>query len=89
MNYKLEGKTFITDYNIRNQYSGQLVGIQIYAIDSNSYTTIPQEERWILGQLFCIGIIIEGSLIDMRDFVIMDFDIVYDKFKAEQEVFNI
>jgi len=90
VNYKLEGKTFITDYNIRNQYSGQLVGIQIYAdSESKSYATIPQEERWILGQLFCIGIIIEGSLIDMRDFAIMDFDIVYDKFKAEQEVFNI
>lgn len=90
VNYKIEGKTFITDYNIRNQYSGQLVGIQIYAdSESKSYTTIPQEERWILGQLFCIGIIIEGSVIDMRDFAIMDFDIVYDKFKAEQEVFNI
>jgi hypothetical protein len=92
VNYKLEGKTFVTNYTIDNQISGQLVGIQIYANNSESivnYITIPQEERCILGQLFCIGIIIEGSVIDMHDFAIMDFDIVGDKWKAEQEVFKI
>ena len=91
VNYKLEDRTFVTNYTTENQISGQLVGIQIYAnnTDTPSYTTFPQEERIILGQLFCIGIIIEGSVIDMHDFSIMDFDIVGDKWKAEQEVFKI
>jgi flagellar basal body-associated protein FliL len=93
INYKLEGRTFVTNYTTCNQISGQLVGIQIYAqnIDSPfvTYTTDAQEERWILGELFCIGIIIEGSVIDMHDFAIMDFDIVGDKWRAEQEVFKI
>lgn len=86
VNYKLEGKTFVTDYTTKNQISGQMVGIQIYA---PTYTTIAQEERWILGQLFCVGIIIDGCVIDMGDFAVMDFDIVCDKWKAEQEVFKI
>jgi hypothetical protein len=91
VNYKLEGKTFVTNYKTENQISGQLVGIQIYARNTEpiSYTTIAQEERCILGQLFCIGIIIDGSVIDMGDFAVMDFDIVGDKWKAEQEVFKI
>ena len=91
VNYKLEGKTFITNYTTENQISGQLVGIQIYKENANPrlYKTNAQEERCILGQLFCIGIIIEGSVIDMLDFAIMDFDIVGDKWKAEQEVFKI
>jgi hypothetical protein len=91
VNYKLEGRTFVTNYTTDNQISGQLVGIQIYVKNTEPpiYTTIAQEERCILGQLFCIGIIIEGSVIDMQDFSIMDFDIVADKFKAEQEVFKI
>jgi hypothetical protein len=91
VNYKLEGKTFVTNYTNENQISGQLVGIQIYAhnTDQISYTTIAQEERCILGQLFCVGIIIEGSVIDMQDFSIMDFDIVGDKWEAERDVFKI
>jgi hypothetical protein len=91
VNYKLEGRTFITNYTTENQISGQLVGIQIYTENTNSriYKTNAQEERCILGQLFCIGIIIEGSVIDMQDFSIMDFDIVGDKWKAEQDVFKI
>jgi hypothetical protein len=91
VNYKLEGKTFVTNYTTENQISGQLVGIQIYTnnADIPTYSVIEQEERCILGQLFCIGIIIEGSVIDMNDFSIMDFDIVGDKWKAEQDVFKI
>lgn len=91
VNYKLEGKTFVTNYTTENQISGQLVGIQIYAHNTAqiSYTTIAQEERCILGQLFCVGIIIEGSVIDMQDFSIMDFDIVGDKWEAERDVFKI
>jgi hypothetical protein len=90
VNYKLEGKTFITNYTTEKKISGQLVGIQIYTnTEKCSYTTIAQEERCILGQLFCIGIIIEGSVIDMQDFAIMDFDIVGDKWKAEQDIFKI
>jgi hypothetical protein len=67
------------------------VGIQIYATNTEppTYTTIPHEERWILGKLLCIGIIIEGSVIDMHDFAVMDFDIVKDKWEAEKEVFKI
>ena len=91
VNYKLEGKTFVTNYTTENKISGQLVGIQIYSHNTVpvSYTTIAQEERCILGQLFCIGIIIDGSVIDMGDFAVMDFDIVSDKWEAEQEVFKI
>jgi hypothetical protein len=91
VNYKLEGKTFVTNYTTCNQISGQLVGIQIYAHNTEpvSYTTIAQEERCILGQLFCIGIIIDGSVIDMGDFAVMDFDIVGDKWEAERDVFKI
>ena len=68
-----------------------MVGIQIYAKNTEppTYTTINQEERCILGQLFCIGIIIDGSVIDMNDFAVMDFDIVKNKWEAEQEVFKI
>jgi hypothetical protein len=91
VNYKLEGKTFITNYTTENQISGQMVGIQIYYQNTKpeTYTTIQHEERWILGKLLCIGIIIEGSVIDMHDFAVMDFDIVRDKWEAEQEVFKI
>ena len=90
VNYKLEGKTFVTNYTTCNQISGQLVGIQIYAHNTEpvSYTTIAQEERCILGQLFCIGVIIDGSVIDMGDFAVMDFDIVGDKWEAERDVFK-
>ena len=91
VNYKLEGRTFVMNYTTDNQISGQLVGIQIYAqnTEPRTFTVKNQEERWILGQLFCVGIIIEGSVIDMGDFAIMDFDIVRDKWEAEQEVFKI
>jgi hypothetical protein len=91
VNYKLEGKTFITNYTTENHISGQMVGIQIYYQNTKpeTYTTIHHEERWILGKLLCIGIIIEGSVIDMHDFAVMDFDIVRDKWEAEQEVFKI
>ena len=91
VNYKLEGRTFVTNYTTENQISGQLVGIQIYAhnTDPLTYTTKAQEERWILGQLFCVGIIIEGSVIDMGEFSVMDFDIVRDKWEAERDVFKI
>jgi hypothetical protein len=91
VNYKLEGKTFVTNYTTCNQISGQLVGIQIYAHNTEpvSYTTIAQEERCILGQLFCIGVIIDGSVIDMGDFAVMDFDIVGDKWEAERDFFKI
>ena len=91
VNYKLEGRTFVTNYTTENQISGQLVGIQIYAqnTEPRTYIVKNQEERLILGQLFCVGIIIEGCVIDMGDFAVMDFDIVGDKWKAEQEVFKI
>lgn len=91
VNYKLEGRTFVTNYTTENQISGQLVGIQIYAqnTEPRTYIVKNQEERQILGQLFCVGIIIEGSVIDMGDFSVMDFDIVGDKWEAERDVFKI
>jgi hypothetical protein len=91
VNYKLEGRTFVTNYMTENKISGQLVGIQIYAqnTEQRTYTIIQQEERLILGQLFCVGIIIEGCVIDMGDFSVMDFDIVGDKWEAERDVFKI
>jgi hypothetical protein len=91
VNYKLEGRTFVTNYTTENQISGQLVGIQIYAqnTEPRTYIVKNQEERQILGQLFCVGIIIEGSVIDMGDFAVMDFDIVSDKWEAERDVFKI
>jgi hypothetical protein len=91
VNYKLEGRTFVTNYTTENQVSGQLVGIQIYSQNTKplTFTVKNQEERCILGQLFCVGIIIEGSVIDMGDFAIMDFDIVRDKWEAERDVFKI
>jgi hypothetical protein len=91
VNYKLEGRTFVTNYTTENHISGQLVGIQIYAqnTDPRTYIVKNQEERLILGQLFCVGIIIEGCVIDMGDFSVMDFDIVGDKLKAERDVFKI
>jgi hypothetical protein len=86
VNYKLEGKTFITNYS-----TGKMVGIQIYYNNKNtiSHTTIKQEEIYILGKLDCIGIIIDSGIIHIDNFSIMDFDIVKDKLKAEQEVFGI
>lgn len=91
VNYKLEGRTFVTNYTTDNQISGQLVGIQIYAqnTEPSTYIVKNQEERCILGQLFCVGIIIEGCVIDMGDFAVMDFDIVGDKWEAERDVFRI
>jgi hypothetical protein len=91
VNYKLEGRTFVTNYTTENQISGQLVGIQIYTQNTEppTYIVKNQEERWILGQLFCVGIIIEGSVIDLGDFAVMDFDIVGDKWEAERDVFRI
>lgn len=85
VNYKLEGKTFITNYS-----TGKMVGIQIYY---NKYTlkhtTIKHEEIYILGKLDCIGIIIDSGIIHIDNFSIMDFDIVKDKLEAEKEVFGI
>ena len=91
VNYKLEGRTFVTNYTTENKISGQLVGIQIYSqnTEPRTYIVKNQDERLILGRLFCIGIIIEGSVIDMGDFAVMDFDIVGDKWEAERDVFKI
>ena len=45
VNYKLEGRTFITNYKTENQISGQLVGIQIYKENTN-----PKVYKIIFGQ---------------------------------------
>ena len=89
VNYNLIGKTFITQYN-DNEKNGMLVGIHIYS-KNGEYLIPKQEERWILGKLECIGVMVEGGLIEMGNWSIVDFDIVDDKgrMKVEDDLFGI
>ncbi len=82
--YKLEGKTLITPYNIDEEHSGMLVGIQFFKEDN--YKVGHKEERWILGKLECIGLLIEGAIIKVSDkIMVADFDIVSDDARAKAE----
>jgi len=77
--YRLEGKTYITPYYL-NGKKGFLVGIQFYK--EKEYTVDEQEERWILGKLDCIGLLIEGAVIKVNDDInVADFDIVSDELR--------
>lgn len=89
INYSITGKTFITNY-ANKDINGMLVGIQIY-YKNNNYSTINQEERWILGKLECIGITVEGGRVDMGEFTVTDFDILDDasRNKVEDVMFGI
>lgn len=82
INYKIEGRTFIERID-----DAMLVGIQYYKIN-NSYEIYKMEERWILGKLLCIGILIEGGVIKIGDHEIADFDIISDelRLKAEENI---
>lgn len=82
--YKLEGKTFITNYNLDDKYSGFMVGIQFYK--ENEYVTKEHEERMILGKLDCIGLLIEGGIVEIKeDIKVADFEIVPDELREEAE----
>jgi hypothetical protein len=82
INYKIEGRTFIERID-----DAMLVGIQYYKIN-NKYEIYKMEERWILGKLLCIGILIEGGVIKIGDNEIADFDIISDelRLKAEEKI---
>jgi len=73
--YRLEGKTFITNYANDEGLKGMFVGIQIFH-KNKKYVTVKQEERWILGKLECIGILIEDSIIKIGNMEITDFQII-------------
>lgn len=82
--YRLEGKTFITSYNIDNDHSGFLVGIQLYK--KNDYEIGELDERWILGKLECIGLLVEGAIVKVNDKIkVADFDIVSDELRDQAE----
>jgi len=81
--YRLEGKTFITPYQI-GENSGFLVGLQLYK--EKEYKLGDQDERWILGKLDCIGILIEGAVVKVTDEIkVADFDIVSDELREIAE----
>lgn len=84
--YRLEGKTFITSYNLDSEHQGMLVGIQFFMKNDKVYE---QEERWILGKLECIGLLMEGAMVKVNDEIsVADFDIVSDEMRemAEEEI---
>lgn len=84
--YRLEGKTFITNYNLDNEHQGMLVGIQFFKKNDKIYE---QEERWILGKLDCIGLLVEGAMVDVNEEIsVADFDIVSDEMRemAEEQI---
>jgi len=85
--YKLEGKTFITNYNLNEEHKGMLVGIQFYK--KEKYDIGENEERWILGKLDCVGLLVEGATVRVNDKIeVADFDIVSEEERdnAEEQI---
>ena len=82
--YILEGKTFITEYDDGYNMC-KFVGIQIcrgnnYIIRDN------HREMKILGKLDCIGLVVEGGVIELsRNMRIVDFDIIGDDMRRDVE----
>jgi len=82
--YILEGKTFITEYDDGYNMC-KFVGIQIYrgakyAVREN------HREMKILGKLDCIGLVVEGGVIELsRNMRIVDFDIIGDDMRRDVE----
>jgi hypothetical protein len=82
--YILEGKTFITEYDDGYNMC-KFVGIQIcrgdkYVVREN------HREMKILGKLDCIGLVIEGGVIELsRNMKIVDFDIIGDDMRRDVE----
>lgn len=81
--YKLENKTYITQYNIGDK-NGFMVGIQFNKKDD--YIVKEGEERLILGKLDCIGFLVEGGIIKVNDNItVADFEIVSDELREKAE----
>jgi hypothetical protein len=82
--YILEGKTFIREYDDGYNLC-KFVGIQIcrgdkYFIQDN------HREMKILGKLECIGLVVEGGVIELsRNMRIVDFDIIGDDLRQDVE----
>jgi hypothetical protein len=82
--YILEGKTFIREYDDGHNLC-KFVGIQIcrgdkYIVQEN------HREMKILGKLECIGLVVEGGLIELnKNMRIVDFDIIGDDMRRDVE----
>jgi len=85
--YRLEGKTPVTYYNT-NDHKGIMVGIQIYK--ERNHGKKDQEERWILGKLDCIGLLVDGGIVRINDEIkVADFDIISDELRNYGEESNL
>ncbi len=82
--YILEGKTFITEYDDGYNMC-KFVGIQICRRDK--YVVMENHrEMKILGKLDCIGLVVEGGVIELnRNMRIVDFDIIGDDMRRDVE----
>jgi hypothetical protein len=82
--YILEGKTFITEYDDGYNLC-KFVGIQICR--GNKYIVRENHrEMKILGKLDCIGLVVEGGVIELsRNMRIVDFDIIGDDMRRDVE----
>lgn len=82
--YILEGKTFITEYDDGYNLC-KFVGIQICKRDKYVVRENHRETK-ILGKLDCIGLVVEGGLIELNsNMKIVDFDIISDNLRREVE----
>jgi hypothetical protein len=82
--YILEGKTFITEYDDGYNMC-KFVGIQIYRGDKYSVRENHREMK-ILGKLECIGLVVEGGVIEFsRNMMLVDFDIIGDDLRRDVE----
>ena len=82
--YILEGKTFITEYDDGYNMC-KFVGIQIYKGDKYAVRENHREMK-ILGKLECIGLVVEGGVIELsRNMRIVDFDIIGDDMRRDVE----
>jgi hypothetical protein len=82
--YILEGKTFITEYDDGCNLC-KFVGIQICNVDKYVIRDNHRETK-ILGKLDCIGLVVEGGVIELnRNMRIVDFDIIGDDLRRDVE----
>jgi hypothetical protein len=82
--YILEGKTFITEYDDGCNLC-KFVGIQICKRDKY-FVRENHRETKILGKLDCIGLVVEGGVIELNSNMrIVDFDIIGDDLRRDVE----
>lgn len=82
--YILEGKTFITEYDDGYNMC-KFVGIQICRGDKYIVRENHREMK-ILGKLECIGLVVEGGMIELsRSMRLVDFDIIGDDMRRDVE----